>query len=326
MNEPAAWLSQLDDAAGTLGRLDDYRSPAELAAAVTALATALERALRLRLRGDPSAPDGDRLAALSPKDFPLDRVVQSLRTRDLLSLETAGTVHELMAADARARAGDSRPSDADVARRAVARLRIDLGTGGRASVPPAPPAVLHGDAAGAGDESVPPERRGRGMAWLGAGLAVLFVVALAWVLARGGTADYDAAVTAFRAGRMDSAAAGFERVLEDRPGNVNALLYLGRIHRREGRFRESSESLREAARRAPSDADVRRELGHLFMDLGQPRAAVEQYERALELDPEGVRTWAGLIRALRAAGDPRADRLLADAPADVHALLGRPGS
>lgn len=324
MDEPAAALRPLDDAAGALGRLDDYAAPADLAAAIADIAAAVERALRAALRADPTAPDADRLAALSPKDLPLDRVVQSLRTRDLISLEAAGTVHELMAADARARAGDPRPSDADVARRAVTRLRTEFGAGGRASVPPAAPTVVGGTPAE--EAALPPERRGRSMAWLGAALAVFGLVALAWVLARGGAADFDAAVTAFRAGRLDSAAAGFERVLEDRPENVDALLYLGRIHRREGRYGESAASLREAVRVAPADPDIRRELGHLFMELGQPRSAIEQYERALEQDPDGIRTWAGLIRALRAAGDPRAERLLADAPADVQALLGRPGS
>jgi hypothetical protein len=61
------------------------------------------------------------------------------------------------------------------------------------------------------------------------------------------------------------------------------------------------------------------------MDLGQPRSAVAQYERALEQEPEEMRNWAGLIRALRALGDPRAERLLRDAPPEVQAAYGRAG-
>lgn len=321
MDESAAALRPLDDAADAIDRLDGYETTAELASAVQAVRDAVERALRLRLRSDPSAPDSDRLSALS-RDLSLDGVVRSLRTRDLISLEAAGSVHELEAAAARAGAGDPRPSDADAALRAVARLREDFGAGGRASVPP--------DPAPAWEEAVdpvavaPPERRDRWMAWLGAALAVLFVAASAWVLMRGGASDYDAAVTAFRAGRLDSAEVAFRRVLEDRPADVDAMLYLGRIHRRQARFQEAADLLRQAAAAAPADSDVRRELGHLFMDLDQPAAAARQYERALETDPEEPRTWASLIRALRAAGDPRAERLLADAPAEVQALLGRP--
>ncbi|HUG42534.1 MAG TPA: tetratricopeptide repeat protein [Longimicrobiales bacterium] len=324
MDESAAALRPLDEVADAIDRLGAYESTSDLAAALLAVRDAVERTLRLRLRNDPSAPEHERITAMSARDLPLPEVVQSLRTRDLISLETAGTVHEFEAAAARARAGEPRAADADRALRAVAGLRDDLGAGHRAAVPPAPAASAPG-VRGDTEEEKPPERRGRWMAWLGAALAALFLLTLAWVLVQGGGADRDAAVVAFRAGRLDSAAVGFERVLEDRPEDVGALLYLGRIRRRQGRVGEAAEHLRQAAGLAPADGDVRRELGHLFMDLGQPTAAVRQYERALEADAEEPRTWAALIRALRAAGDPRAEQLLADAPAEVQALLGRPG-
>lgn len=323
MDDSAAALRPLDDAAPAVDRLRNYESVDDLGPALQSVRAAVERALRLRLRADESAPDRDRLTALSPTDLPLGEVVKSLRTRDLISLETAGTVHQLEAAADRARTEGPRAADADVALRAVARLREDLGRGDGAPVPAAPSPE---SAPAEGGTAMPPEHRGRWMAWLAAGLGILFVALFAWVLTRGGTAEYDAAVAAFRAGRLDSAAVGFERVLEDWPEDANALLYLGRIYRRQGRAAESAEVLRRAAGIDPADADIRRELGHLFMDLGQPRAAVGQYERALEMDPEESRTWAALIGALRAAGDPRAERLLADAPAEVQALLGRRGS
>lgn len=327
MEDPAAALRPLDEAAAAVDRLRHYESTTDLSAAIETVHAAVDRALRIRLRTDPSASDSDRMAALSARDLSLDDVVRSLRTRDLISLEAAGTVHELKAAAARAHAGDARPADADVTLRAVAHLRAELGTGGGVSVL-AGSAAPTGDGADehvGGEEDVPPERRGRWMAWLGAAFAALIVAVSAWALMRGGAETADAAITAFRAGRLDSAAVAFERVLEDRPSDVGARLYLGRIHRREGRLGEAATVLRDAARLAPSDPDVRRELGHLFMDLDQPRAAIEQYERALETDPDQLPTWAGLIRALRAAGDPRAERLLADAPAEVQALFGREG-
>lgn len=324
MDESAAALRPLDDASPAIDRLREYESTADLGPAIETVRAAVERTLRLRLRSDESAPERDRLAALSATDLSLDEVVKSLRSRDLISLDTAGTVHQLDAAAARARVSGPRAADADVALRAVTRLRKELETGGRVplSTDPAPRRESTPDA----DGPTPPERRGRWVAWLAAGLAVLFLALSAWVLTRGGAAEYDAAVAAFRSGRLDSAEVAFQRVLEDRPADVDALLYMARIQRRQGRTAESAGTLRKAAGIEPADPDIRRELGHLFMDLRQPRAAVAQYERALEADPEEPRTWAALISALRAAGDPRAERLLADAPPEVQALLGRGGS
>lgn len=319
-----AALRPLDEVAEFVRRLDEYRTTAELSDAVEAIAAAVERSLRALLRGDRDAPDEHRLAAIAPASLPYDDVIHSLRSRDRVSIELAGAVHELRAAADRARSAESRPSDADVAARAVERLRAEI----RALAPESPagaPGVADPRSATPDPAPVAVRRSGEGrrrLAWVGAAVALLFLVALAWVLARGGGGDYDDAVTAFRAGRLDAAAAGFERVLDARPGDVSVMLYLGRIYRRQTRWDDAAGALRAAAGEAPEDPDVRRELGHLFMDLGQPQAAIRQYERALEHDPEEKLNWAGLIRALRATGDPRADRLLRDAPPDVQAALG----
>jgi tetratricopeptide (TPR) repeat protein len=313
MTEPAA-LRPLTEVMDQIRRLDDYASEEELAAAVRAVADAVERSLRARLRADPTAPDDHRLGALAADALSLDEVVQSLRARDLIALETAGTVHELVAAADRAERGAARPADADLARTAVDRLRTEFGQGPAPGepvpveeTPPGPPSVV--------------ERGGRWMRWVAALFAAFAVVAAAWVLTRGGAQEYDAALVAFRAGRLDSAAAGFERVLEDRPGHVTSMLYLARSYRRLDRPGEAAGVLREAVERAPDDPGVRRELGHLFMDLGRPITAIAQYERALEHEPEEPLNWAALIRAFRATGDPRAEQLLRDAPAEVQATL-----
>jgi tetratricopeptide (TPR) repeat protein len=314
----SAALRPLTEAAGPIRELDEYRSDAELNAAIEAVAAAVDRALRLALRTDPSAPEDHRLSALSPDALSLDQVLQSLRARDVISLETAGAVHELSGPARRARAGEARPADADVAARAVSRVRADLAAVEAApeevtATPPPPPAP-------------PPQVQGRGrwMAWLGAGLAALFVLGLAWVLASGGEDHYQEGIAAFRAARWDSAAASFERVLQDRPVDVTSMLYLARSYRRLGRLDDAADVLREAVRVASEDPDVRRELGRLYMDLDQPRPAIEQFERALENDPTSPPTWAALVQAMRAAGDPRADRVLDRAPAEVRDALGSP--
>jgi tetratricopeptide (TPR) repeat protein len=326
----SAALRPLSEAAGPIRLLEEYRSDAELNAAVREVALAVEQALRLALRTDLAAPEDHRLSALSPNAMPLEEVVRSLRSRDLLSIETAGGLHELAAAGRRATDGEARPADADAAASALARLRADLARLGDADeLPDAPAPAAPGDAPTHASSPAPPSRPparirggGRWMAWLGTALALLFVIGFAWVLASGGEDEFRAGVAAFRAERWDSAAVAFERVLENRPVDVNARLYLSRVYRRQGRLQAASEVLREAVRVAPRDADVRRELGHLFMDLEQPESAIQQYERALEHDPDSELSWAGLIRALRAAGDPRAERLLERAPPSVRESLG----
>jgi thioredoxin-like negative regulator of GroEL len=57
------------------------------------------------------------------------------------------------------------------------------------------------------------------------------------------------------------------------------------------------------------------------MDLGRPTAAAQQFDRARELAPENALNWIGLIRALRAAGDPQAEVWLERSPAEVRAAL-----
>lgn len=328
MDDAAAALRPIDEAAASIDRLQDYGSQAELTSAIETVWQAVERSLRLRLRGDRSAPDEHRLSALSEADLPLEDVVQSLRARDRISIETAGTVHAFGSAAARARERQARPADGDTGLEAVRHLRADFTSrpdaepAGGADAPEEEADEPRVDAASS--EGVLPERRGRWMAILAASLAAFFLLALGWMLISGTGSDYEDGVSAFRAGRMDSAAVAFQRVLEDRPEDVNALLYLGRIHRRLEQPEQAADVLRRAAGVAPGDGDVRRELGHLFMDLDQPRAAVAQYERALEQEPEEMRNWAGLILALRAASDPRAEELLAEAPPQVQAMLRRP--
>jgi tetratricopeptide (TPR) repeat protein len=338
----SAALQPLDEVAEPIRRLVEHQSLEELERAVQDVAAAVERSLRL---ADPS-----------PAALPLEQVVQHLRARDRISIETAGSIHQLVAAAERARSGAVRPGDGDIAGHAVERLRADLSAdpgaaaaaaagaaaGPAAGAPvdraepagpadaPASPASPAGPAGPAGPQRASPRRPpvarggGRWVAWVGAALALLALIGLARALAGGGDDDFDAGLAAFRAARWDSAAASFERVLENRPVDVTSMLYLSRAYRRQGRVQEAANVLREAARVAPDDAGVRRELGHLFMDLDQPASAVQQFERAVEYDAESAASWAGLVQALRAVGDPRAERVLEEAPPEVRASLGAP--
>jgi len=318
-------LQPLDAAAAAIERLDEYRVPAELADAIEETQRAVDRALRLLLRADARAPDDLRLTALSP-DTPLDRVVAGLRQRGLITMELAGRVHELGQATERARSGAVRASDADVARETVRLLRYEVGA---ASEPVA--AVAHesviGQPVSVEAHDVPPpdttDRAGppRWLVVLGGILLAGVAIAAALLLTRDDPMEIG--VRAFEAGRMGVAEEQLELAVRDDSSNVTALLYLGRIRRTQGRLQEAGTTLAAAARRAPDDAAVQRELGYLFLDANRPESAVGRFRRAQELEPESVASWVGLVRALRAAGDPSADEVLARAPAEARALLDR---
>ena len=327
MIDPSRVLQPLDEAEDAIRRLRDYRTPDQLADAVRAVWLAVERALRLLLRADRGAPDALRLAALSPADLPTDRLIQGLRDRGLISLELGGLAHELEQAAQRAEAGQPRAADADVAQGAVDRLRAEVHALAEEPVRAAAHQTVSDRALDEPAAPVPPPaRRGRGLL-VGVAVAVAALVLVFLFIGRltDGTADAMAeAVADFRAGRLAEAEAGFRTVLERDPENVSALLYLARIHRRENRLDAAADRLREAAALAPEDADVRRELGHLFIQLGRAEEGIRQYRRAVELAPEHAANWLALIRALRAIDSPEADDWLRRAPPEVQAALGGP--
>jgi len=328
MTDPSRVLRPLDEAEHAIHMLEEYRTADELGRAVVDSWRAVDRSLRLLLRSDPEVPDELRLAALSPDELPLERLLNALRNRGLISLELAGSAHELGRAAERAQHGDVRAADGDLALHVVARLREEV-TAPRPSEPEKEPLVV----VGAGEEGVepetgvtiPPERwsGARRLTIAAAAVSVLVLVAFLFVLVRWFDDRLETAIAAFAAGRLDEAEATFQDVLEDAPEDVTVLLYLGRINRRQGDYAAAADYLRRAARLAPNDPVVRRELGHLFMELDRPTSAAAQYQRALEADPGDERAWVGLILALRAAGDPRAEELLRQAPPSVRAVLTR---
>jgi tetratricopeptide (TPR) repeat protein len=321
-------------------RLETYASAEDLADALVSVRDALERSLRLLLCADDRAPDDVRLAAMSPADLPFDAVVSTVRRRDLVSMELAGRLHEVEQATARiAAGGGARPGDADAAEAALRLLSEEIAAGNRGvtaanRASAAPPVAVAADATDAGawtsleerGEPVEAEHRS-GLPLLLGALAVLALVALAVIFlrARGAEGSRGEAIAAFDAGDYAGARAGFESALGSDSSDVTALLYLGRIHRREGRFEKAAAVLHAAAIRAPMDESVRRELGWLFLDLDRAEAAVEQFRQARQIDASDERNWIGLIRALRAAGDPRVEDVLREAPESVRRQFGATG-
>lgn len=319
MPDPRAILRPLDDEAASIAALTTYENPAALAAALRGAWRGVERALRHLLRADADAPDDLRLSALSTTDLPFDRLIPALSRQNLISLRLAGMAHQLEQAARRAERGDVHASDADAALSTIERLRDEV----RASAGPettATAATGHEPVADADEVVVYEGHVGRRGLVVALGLLVV-AAALAVLIFRPGPDPLQEAVTAFAQDRLGIAESGFRRALERDEANVTALLYLGRIYRRQDRHREAADVLARASELAPADAAVKRELGYLFLDLNRPEPAVQQFRQAQELEPDEDRNWIGLIRALRAAGDPEAEVVLRQAPASVRAAL-----
>jgi tetratricopeptide (TPR) repeat protein len=238
-------------------------------------------------------------------------------------MELAGRLHEVDGIHARlAAGGEPRATDADAVLSTVRLLFRET------TSPTTPPAEIGLTTPAELEEwHVPaePEGKGRLFRLIGAGALVLIAL-IVLLLIRSGTDSRAEAIAAFEAGDLDTARRGFESLLGDDSVDVSALLFLARIHRREARPDEAATVLRIAAERAPDDADVRRELGWLFLDLGRPESAAEQFDHARTVAPADARNWIGLVRALRAAGDPRAEQVLREAPAEARAALGGSGT
>src|SRR5512140_1569196 len=99
-------LRPLSEAGDAIDRLVTYERPADLAGALEATWTAVDRSLRLLLRSDVAVPEAHRLAALAPDEMPLPKLIEALRQRNLISMELAGRIHELSQAAQRAASGD----------------------------------------------------------------------------------------------------------------------------------------------------------------------------------------------------------------------------
>lgn len=318
-------LLPLDEAADAVRTLERYTTPEALSAALADIADAVEQSLRRLVRTSPQLDDGLRLSALSPEHLPFSRVLSALREHDLISMELAGRIHALIAATQRAGADAARAADADLAASVVAQLRREITARAQpaapaSSVPTGPPDTTDG-ATDEATAAVPSARRRRWPGVLGLAVVVLAVVAVALVLLRP-ESDRARGIQAFGEHRLGVAQQSFERAVARDSTDVTARLYLARIARVEKDYRTAAAQLKAAAALAPSDPDVRRELGYLFYDLGRYENAAEQFQQSLKAAPGSELSWIGLIRALRAAGDARADSLLRQAPADVRARLG----
>ena len=109
-------------------------------------------------------------------------------------------------------------------------------------------------------------------------------------------------------GEPSRAAAVFESIVATQPQNVDALVGLGRAHTASGRLDEAADALNRAEAVAKDRVDVLTAQGRLHQAAGRSTLAMAYYGRALALEP-GNAELQGLTDKVRAA---RAHRLEAD--------------
>lgn len=314
-------LRPLREAGPAIERLETYESPAVLLEALRATWHAVERSLRLLLRADPSAADELRQAAFSA-ELTTDAVVTELRRRDRISLELAGRIHELGRAVRRGEAGEVRAADADAAEAVVRGLRREVGELADVPLREAARSVVTREPLREAVHEVKPSPPvvKRWVVIAGIAGAALLGVVLA-VLLLGQPSPMERGISAFRAENWALAEQRFREVLSRDDENVTARLYLARILRMQSRNDEAASLLSGAARLAPRDAAVRRELGYLFLDLNRPAQAVDQLLVAVEEEPDEPLNWVALVGAMQQAGNPAAEEWLRRAPASAQAMI-----
>ncbi len=89
-----------------------------------------------------------------------------------------------------------------------------------------------------------------------------------------------------QAGRLNDAAAGYQRVLDIAPEQTIALHYLGIVSHQIGNSAEGARLIAEALRLEPSNAEAHNNLGIVLRSLGRLDDALASYERALSLNPD----------------------------------------
>ena len=88
-----------------------------------------------------------------------------------------------------------------------------------------------------------------------------------------------------RSGRLDDAAAIYQRILAEDPAQADAAHLLGLVRFRYNDFDAAIRLIRGAIDRHPDNPIYQGNLGNVLRDAGQPSGAVAAYRRALELDP-----------------------------------------
>lgn len=140
------------------------------------------------------------------------------------------------------------------------------------------------------------------------------------------TSLFAAAARHFQAGRMADAEAGFRKLIEASPDNVDALNNLGMILGVQDRHREAVEFLQRAIELNPAQSSAHSNLGMVFQALGRFDEAIASYRRALQTKPDFTAAWSNLVYASSFVSRTSAANLLEEAKryGELAGRLARP--
>jgi len=105
-----------------------------------------------------------------------------------------------------------------------------------------------------------------------------------------------------KAGDLDRAASHYRSVLQDEPGQPEALHFLGVIAYQQGRPAEAVTMIGQALERRPERADFHCNLGNALKDSGRSEDAIAAYRRCLDLQPAHSHAWSNLGVVLHKLG------------------------
>ena len=117
-----------------------------------------------------------------------------------------------------------------------------------------------------------------------------------------GRAHYNLGVIQQSQGKLDEAAAAYQRALQLKPGFVEALNDLGNVFKLQGKLEEAGACYQQVLRWKPDYAAAHCNLGVVLHDLGQLDHAVACCQRALQLQPDYATAHYNLATLLKDQG------------------------
>jgi len=76
-----------------------------------------------------------------------------------------------------------------------------------------------------------------------------------------------------------------EKVLEKNPKDLSALIRLGNLYMDSKRFKEAAELYGRSLEIDPKNTDVRVDMGTCYRSMGSPDIALQNYAKAIEINP-----------------------------------------
>jgi tetratricopeptide (TPR) repeat protein len=136
----------------------------------------------------------------------------------------------------------------------------------------------------------------------------------------------DAALAYHQSGKLDQAAALYQQVLAQHPGQADALYLYGVLHHQLGRHQEAVDLILRAIEKNRRDPDWFNTLGEAYRGLGRLDDAIQAYRRALKIEPRLVEALGNLGLTLHDQGKLEEatqcyERVLRIAPQSLPALI-----